>query len=404
MTNTQEITPVPLPQLTVRELTADQVPPLPDPVKYKAYFDAEGRLPAPQDVQAGHYQKLVLDVRNGEFYFFCDDWRIPEDPDRREDRFPPVEGIWAPFHWLRVPDVIWWTIDSGIPVAERPYLTLEEGNAFARKVAPLAEALLLNLLPVPGTNTYDWSAEAASAGMDIKAACDRHQHPPQGRRPELVNMAEAVSVHPELVQDRWATLDDEQLDEEAEHLNRCGLSHNPAIAEGLGIDPKARHASLVGTRAWLHEHRRQAAAGRPLQSAAAYLTAHPALVTADTTNAELETVPEKAAAAAAAEGIVLLSNTTYVARTHREKRRQEVLDELATYGEARATAEAAVKSSRAAVYARLYRAFAWEERSDGRPAVSDTDLGKLAKVSRQAVGKLREQLDESAAEEATTDA
>jgi len=212
-----------------------------------------------------------------------------------------------------------------------------------------------------------------------------------------VNMAEAVTVHPDLVRDSWATLDDEQLDEEAEHLNRCGLHHNPAIAESLGIHPDARPAAPAGTRAWLYEHRRKAVAGRTMMSAAVWLANHPALVTADTTDAELESVPEKASAAAAAEGIVLLSNTKYAAQARRADLRQQVLDELATYGEARATAEAAVKSHRAAVYARLYRAFAWE----GRPEITDTDLGKLAHISRQAVSKLREQLDEAAAEEET---
>lgn len=395
------------PKLTVVETTADQVPPLPDAQKARKYIDSEGRYAEGAiHASAGKYQQLVLHVsgpRAGQFYFYCDDWRVRRDPNQG-DRFPPSSGVWSPFHWLRVADILHWTIDSHHDVKERPFLTVEEGNEFARTVAPLAEALLLNLQPVPGTDTYDWSAESASAGMDIQAACSRHRYPPKGRRPELANMAEAVSVYPQLVQDGWATLDDKQLDEEAEHLNRCGLHHNPAIAEGLGIDPAARHASLVGTRAWLYEHRRKAAGGSPTMSAAAFLAAHPALVTADTPDAELESIPEKARAAAEAEGVLLLSNNKHVAHARREQLRKEVLDELATYGAARAAAEAAVKTNRSAVYARLYQVFSWGERYDGKPAVSDTDLGKLAHISRQAVGKLREQLDETAAEEETSNA
>ncbi|MFF3460462.1 hypothetical protein ACFYXH_40530 [Streptomyces sp. NPDC002730] len=396
MTKTQETVAMP-PQLTVRETTPDQVPPLPDAEKARRYLDSEGRYAeGSPHASAGHYQKLVLHVRTGEFYFHCDDWRVRRDPNK-DDNFPPAEGVWSPFHWLRVADILHWTIDSHHNVTERPFLTLDEGNEFARQVAPLAEALLRNLQPVPGTNAYDWSAEAASAGMDIQAACTRHQHPPKGRRPELVNMAEAVSVYPELVRDSWATHDDKQLDEEAEHLNRCGLRHNPTIAEGLGIDPNAHRPSLVGTRAWLYEHRRKAAAGRPTMSAALWHTTHPALVTADTTDAELEDVPERASAATDAQGIVLLDNTTAVAHDRRAQLRKEVLDELATYAEARAAAEAHVKSHRANVYARLYRAFAWE----ARPEITDTDLGKLAHMSRQAVSKLREPLDK---DEETVDA
>lgn len=390
------------PQLTVRETTPDQVPPLPDPEKARKYLDSEGRYAeGGTHAGVGHYQMLVLHVRTGEFYFHCEDWRVLRDPNKEEGRFPPSEGVWRAFHnWLRVADILFWRIDSHFDVVERPFLTLDEGNEFARQVAPLAEALLMNLQPVPGTDSYDWSAEAASAGMDIKAACSRHQHPPQGRRRELVNMAEAVSVYPQLVRDSWATLDDKQLDEEAEYLNRCGLHDNPAIVEALGIDPNARGASLVGARVWLYEHRRKAAAGRPTMSAAVWHRTHPALVTADTADAELEAVPEKASAAAAAEGIVLLSNTKYVAYDRRAQLRQEILEELATYGEARAAAEEAVKTNRAAIYSRLYRTFAWE----GRPKVTDTELGKLAHMSRQAVSKLREPLNAPAAEEESANA
>ncbi|MFE2749608.1 hypothetical protein ACFXKX_35710 [Streptomyces scopuliridis] len=406
MTNTQEAVTMP-PKLTVIETTADQVPPIPDAEKARKYLDSEGRYAEGAiHASAGHYQQLVLHVsgpRAGEFYFYCDDWRVRRDPNK-DDRFPPSSGVWAPFHWLKVAEILHWTIDSHNVVVERPFLTLEQGNEFARKVAPLAEALLLNLQRVPGTEAYDWSAESASAGMDIQAACSRHQHPPKGRRPELVNMAEAVSVHPAIVQDIWATQDDASLDTEAEILNRYTLHRTPAIAEALGFDPNADRASLVGTRAWLYEHRHQAAGGRPTQSLAAWLAAHPVLVTADTTDVELETVPERAGAAAEAAGTVLLSNTQHVARSYREQLRERVLDELETYGAARAAAEAAVKKNRSAVYARLYRVFSWEDRQDGRPAVGDTDLGKLAHISRQAVGKLREQLDETTADEETLSA
>ncbi|MFD8385197.1 hypothetical protein ACFV2X_42895 [Streptomyces sp. NPDC059679] len=383
-------------RLTVRETTPDQVPPLPDPLKARRYLDTEGRY-AEGGIHAGagKYQQLVLHVRTGEFYFHCDDWRVARNP--AEEHFPPSEGLWAPFHWLKVPDVIWWVIDAHFHIAERPFLTLDEGNAFARKVAPLAQTLLENLRPVPGTDSYDWSPEAASAGMDIKAACSRHQHPPKGCRPELVDMAEAVSAYPELTSARWVTLDDKQLDREAEHLNRSGLSHNRAIVEALGIAPDARDASLVGTRAWLYVHRAQAAEGRRMLSAADWLATHPVHVTADTTDTELEAMPAKAHAAAAAEGVVLVGDAKTAAHERRTRLRQEVLDELAAYGEARAAAEKQVKASRAAVYARLYRAFAWE--SQHGLDLSDAALGRLARMTRQAVNKLHEPPGEAGTDE-----
>ncbi|MER7694852.1 hypothetical protein [Streptomyces sp. NPDC097610] len=384
--------------LIVRETMADQVPPPPDAEKARRYLDSRGEYAEGHiHCGAGHYQKLVLDVRRREFYFHCYDWRVPRGPDDT-DRFPPVDGVWAPFHWLRVADIIFWTIDSHYSVEERPYLTVDEGNAFARELAPLAEALVLNLRAVPGTDAYDWSAESASAGMDIQSACSRYRYPPRGRRPELVDMAEAVSVQPRLVQDRWAGLDDRQLDEEAERLNRYGLHLNPAIAKALGFDPGLHRASLLGTRAWLYAHRREAAAGRQTQDAAAFFAAHPGLITADTSAAELATVPETARAVAEAERIVLLGDTAYAALVRREELREEVLGELARYGGARVATEAAAKSYRSAVYASLYRVLSWEDRQSGEPAVSDADLGELAHISGQTVAGLREQLDAGAAE------
>ncbi|MEU9546875.1 hypothetical protein [Streptomyces mirabilis] len=319
------------------------------------------------------------------------------DPDDT-DRFPPVDGVWAPLQWVRVADILYWTIDSHYGAEERPYLTVGEGNALARELAPLAETLLLKLRAFPGTDTYDWSAESASAGMDIQSACSRYRYPPRGRRPELVDMAEAVSVRPCLVQDQWAGLDDRQLDEEAERLNKYGLHLNPAVANALGFGPGVHRASLLGTRAWLYEHRREAAAGRPMQDAAVFFAAHPDLITADTSAAELATVPETALAAAEAEGIVLLGNTAYAALVHREELRDQVLDELARCGRARVAAEATAKSYRAGVYGCLYRVLSWEDRQNSEPAVSDANLGELAHISGQTVAGLREQLDAGAAE------
>lgn len=243
-------------QLTVRETTAEQVPPLPDPDIYRAYFaNPHDHWRAPQDAKAGHFQQIVLDLRTQELFFHSEDWRVPREDRPTNPKACPFEAV---LHWLKVPDVISWTIDSGIPVAERPYLTLDQGNAFAHQLAPLAKTLLANLLPVPGTDTSDWSAESASAALDIQAACTRYQHPPRGRRTELVNMHEAAEAHPDFIRPDWAQRTERELDEVADYLNRFGLRHNPAIAQALGFDPQAPRASLVGTRAWLYENRRNA--------------------------------------------------------------------------------------------------------------------------------------------------
>ncbi|MFE5847693.1 hypothetical protein ACFQ7N_39345 [Streptomyces niveus] len=381
------------PQFHLVEQSPDKVPPIPDADKARRYLDTnggydEGRVHA----AAGHYQRLVLHVsgeRAGQFYFHGHDWR--RGHDEREDL--PAASLWdaARYGWRPLPPVIYWTIDAHHNVDERPFLSVEEGNAFARKVAPLAEALLMGLTPVVGTSTFDWSPEAASAGMDIAAACTRHQHPPTGRRPELLTMAEVVAAHPAIVDPGWLALDDRSLDNEAEILSRSAIGRHPAIAEQFAIGPDAEHAAILGTRAWLYEQRHQAAAGRPMKSLADWIADHPGLVTADSTAAALKAVPAQAEADAAARGVYLLGSTSYTsaAYDHRERLREKVLVELETYGAARERAEDTVKSLRAAVYSRLFQVFSWEDRRDGAPVVTDTELGKLAHTSRQAVAKVR---------------
>ncbi|MFG2176969.1 hypothetical protein ACGFMO_37345 [Streptomyces niveus] len=405
MTDSQST--VTLPQFQLIKQRPDQVPPIPDADKARRYLDTngaydEGRVHA----AAGHYQQLVLHVsgeRAGHFYFHGHDWR--RGHDEREDL--PAASLWdaARYGWRPPPPVIYWTIDAHHNVDERPFLTLAEGNAFAAQVAPLAEALLMGLLPVVDSDTYDWSPEAASAGMDIAAACTRHQHPPVGRRPELLTMAEVVAAHPAIVDPGWLALDDASLDTEAEILTRSAIGRHPAIAAQFGIGPDAEHAAILGTRAWLYEQRHQAAAGRPMKSLADWIADHPGLVTADSTAATLKAVPAQAEADAAARGIYLLGSSSYTsaAYDHREWLREKILAELETYGAARERAEDTVKSLRAAVYSRLYQVFSWEDQHDGTPVVTDTELGKLAHTSRQAVAKVRASVS-SDDEETETDA
>ncbi|MDI3408301.1 hypothetical protein [Streptomyces cavernicola] len=378
-----ENTAAQLPALVVREVTPDQIPTPPDQAEARRYLDSKGAYEAGRlHAQAWAYQMVVLDVRRGELSFHCDDWRAPRQANRS---YPPTGGLFAPFHWLTVPDVIWWVLDAGLNVEERPYLTCEQANDFLNRIAPLAEALLLNLAAVPGTDGFDWTAEAASAGRDITAACDRHQLPPVGRRPELVNMHEAVSVFPQLVQDRWASLDDVHLDEVAEDLNRFGLDHNPAIAEGLGLSLSEPDVALIGTRAWLYENRRKALGDRQTMPAAEFLRTHPGLVTDETSDAQLDTALQNAEQAAAAEGVTLLSATRGTVREVRDELRKQVLAEVDSYGAALKAAKDEVARHRSGLYSRLYRVLAWD---DQRP--TDTELAKRAQMSRQNVAKLYE--------------
>ncbi|MEU0743959.1 hypothetical protein [Streptomyces sp. NPDC006134] len=386
------------PTVTVREITEADVPPVPDKEAIRAWLDRKGAGATPLGANAGHYQHIVLNTRTGELSFHCSDYRRR---DNEEDYYPG--SLFAPSHWQGVPEVLYWVIDSGVD--ERPYHDVAEGNAFAHEVAPLAQTLLDHLVPVPGTEDLDWSAVSASAGLDIGRACHRDRKGPEGRRPWLIEVSDAARDFPRIIQDHVATATNATVDNEAEHLVRMGLRRQgdfwPDLATHYGIeeqDATRYHAGLIGTRAYLYQHRLDQAAGRPLVPAAEWLDKHPTVVTADTTDAELEAFPQTARAAAAAEGIVLLGASRQAAYERRTALRQEVLDELAALGKARAEAEQTVKSARAGIYSRLYRAFAWE----GRPETSDAELGRLAQMTRQAVNKLREPLDDAPTTEEET--
>ncbi len=388
--------------MKVTEITEADVPPLPNVRANKEWIAANGAGPRPEGVDAGHYQHIVLNTRTGELAFHCSDYRRS---NKEEGYYPGA--LYAPSHWQGVPEVMYWVIDSGVD--ERPYHDVAEGNAFAHEVAPLAQTLLDHLVPVPGTDDLDWSAVAASAGLDIGRACSRHRNSPEGRRPWLIDLGEVVAEFPQLVRSYVAALDDTALDGEAENLVRMGLrplpeargGWQPDLAQHFGISDKDAHrfhAGLIGTRAYLYQHRLDQAAGLPLVPAEQWLDQHPEAVTADTTDAELEAFPDTARAAAAAEGTVLLGATRQAAYERRTALRQQVLEELAALGTARADAEKTVKAARAGIYSRLYKAFAWE----GRPELTDAELGRLAQMSRQAVNKLREPLDDAAAAEEET--
>ncbi|MFH8343125.1 hypothetical protein [Streptomyces sp. AM6-12] len=390
------------PTVTVREITEAEVPPVPDKEAARAWFARNGAGEMPLGADAGHYQHIVLNTRTGELAFHCSDYRR----SNKEEGYYPGH-LFAPSHWQGVPEVLYWVIDSGVD--ERPYHDVAEGNAFAHEVTPLAQTLLDHLVPVPGTEDLDWSAVAASAGLDISRACGRDRLGPEGRRPWLVEVSDAARHFPQIVQDYVATGRNATVDNEAEHMVRMGLRRQggfwPDLAAHYGIEEKDAdrfHAGLIGTRAFLYQYRLDQAAGRPLVPVEQWLDKHPTAITTETTDDELDAFPETARAAAAAEGIVLLGvgreagyTSQAAAYERRTALRQQVLDELAALGQARVEAEKAVKAARAGIYSRLYRAFAWE----GSPETSDAELGRLAQMTRQAVNKLREPLDDAPAAE-----
>ncbi|RGD55391.1 hypothetical protein DR950_41755 [Kitasatospora xanthocidica] len=378
--------------MRVREVTDDQLVPRPDHEAIQRWLTEEqesdpwGEL-APEGMGAGHYQRLTLDLSSGELRFACWDWREP-------DAFPqtgPGGRSFLSLGWEVVPEVLVWTIWSGHRTSNgetpRPYLTAEQGNAIARAAAPTAQVLLDNLIEVPGTGEFDWSPEAANAAWDVYQLC---QEDPQQRprmRGVYASMAAAVEADPELVERRWADLDDAHLDEEAGHLTRMlgstgwSAQHLPA-ALGIRLGD-GEPFTVVGTRAWIYGYRAQMADGRtPMQLSTWWARSkRTSLVTPDDSEEHLVHLAAREQRAATEEGVLLVDPVEGL-RAERARARARLVTGLrAELGPKRVDAKKRAKLAERAVRARLDQILLWEDPAHANFA----QLGDSAGMSRQAV-------------------
>ncbi|MER6256271.1 hypothetical protein ABT224_33470 [Streptomyces sp. NPDC001584] len=384
--------------LTVIEADDASLPPIPDRAAMDAWTEKyekggeQAAGPAPYGGSVGHYQRIVLDTRARTIEFWCSPWHTAGPQPHRDPAYSRGDHF-APFHWTVVPHIIGWAIDSG--VKELPYLTAEQGNALAHRIAPLAQTLLDNLLAIPGTGEVDWSAEAASAGYDIEAACQRSPQAPSGRRPELINMAEAVAVLPQMVKGHWADATDQQLDDEAESITRYAFAPawHPELADLFQVSGSSRRA-VIGTRAWLYTYREQTSNDRRPLDAGRWFTRDghtlAGRISADATDEALERFAQTEQQAATAEGFKLIG-TLDVLKEHRRGEREHLFEELTVLGGIRTAAVAKSRKAQAAVRARIMQIASWEEKG---MSDNQAELARRGAVSRQAVDKMLDVVEE----------
>ncbi|WP_086708935.1 hypothetical protein [Streptomyces antimycoticus] len=390
-------------EVRVREVSATDLPPIPDMAVVDRWMQqrkTQPGLPVPREQGAGHYQQIVLDTRTGELRFHCEDWT------RRQSRTEIADSQqWTinPITWVTVPRVLYWIIQSGVD--ELPYLTAEEGNALAHRIAPTAQDLLDHLRPIPGTDELDWSAAAITAGHAVDQMTDRPGGT-HGYGYALVDMERAVAVLPGMVRRHWAELPDAELDQAAEDVNRlagCNERWWPELPSLLGLEN--RKLRVVGTRAWLYQHRLDRAGGRTPVDADKWLTLRygmwvgpasvpadaeeppPSLISTDDDTQALIQAAEIADGAAHAQGIRLL-NTVDVLHRFRREMRVRLVEELDTFGRRRKSAENELAKARTATNSRILQIIGWGDPSWD----NDAELARRAQMSRQAVNKLRDQL------------
>lgn len=390
---------------TVRITPVDPAtwPPVPDRAvvdaflaRHRAQRDADPG-PVPPEVGAGHYIGVILDVRTGELRAHAHDWRV-----RGHDYDPavtPMTPNGGPHQFFKVPAQMRWSVDSG--VEEFPHLDAAAATGLLEAIAPIAQTLIDNLVAVPDTERWDWSAAAASAAYDITRRCSRRQLPPQGRWGQFIDCADAIAAVPGLLRPEYADATDARLDDAAESISRYAVSWHPQLRALSGLpDSAGPWVGVVGAYAFLYRYRAEQAQDRtPLDATAWFARPGRSLVDRvgpDVDDAGLARFAEAEQTAATLDRVKLVG-TLDVLRAHRTALRRRLVDELDGYGAAVKAAEEALAFARATRAGRLAQIIGWND-----PAFdNDAELARRAHMTRQAMSKFRSQFD--AGDEAGTD-
>lgn len=391
MTNTDTGVVVPAPEVARYAAPRVGVVPVTEVISAEPQH---GRMPP------GHYQSVLLSVRTGELRWHESTEHLePWDPAWQAVNDVPRE-IWTRWHpghlfsrrgpWGGpVPELLSWTVDSG--VKELPYLDAAAATALLEELAPYAQALLDGLLDAAGD--LDWSAAAVRAGRNIGRLCSRYR---QAAAPavdaDLVDYAEVVRRCPQVYSPSLLALSLDTLAERcaatARLLGRSEAWH-PEIKTVFGMpyrDGSGVDLSVLGIRAW---YRTVLLDGdpRPVRDFAAWDAEHGRLaageITASTTDAELDAWADNEVRNAADRGLRLLGARDTAAE-HRTQVRAQDWDRLAVVGADVAEAESRLEPMRAERQTLVADAIRW-----GR---SDSEIAARARISRQAVNKVRERL------------
>ncbi|MFI1734948.1 hypothetical protein ACH40E_38195 [Streptomyces acidicola] len=344
----------------------------------------------------GAYQHVLLDTATGELSFHeSTEHREPWNPGWKATNDVPRE-TWNRWHpgklylpgsgphmWFEpVPELLCWTIDSGF--TGHPYLDVEAANALLELVAPYAQELLDGFFEAGGE--LDWSAASARAGRQLCRLTSRYR---EAALPEvdanLVDFAQIVARYPQVYRPELLRLSLDKLANECEYQTRfIGTNEHwhQEVKKVFGTphrDGSGVSLQVLGVRSW---YRTVLMNGdpRPARDFADWDVEHKALavseITSETTDAALDTWIEREELRAAQQGVRLFG-TKEAAYSHRTRLREQDWDRLAVVGAECARLEKC-QTERLQL---VNRAITW--------GYSDSDIAGRARVSRQAVNKLR---------------
>lgn len=340
----------------------------------------------------------ILTRRNDEGYD-----SIPGD-HRSWPKLPAPRGRTASFDFLAVPERMGFVFR----LRDRDQI-----NTFLRDVAtPLAQEMLDNLIPVPDTEEWDWTAAAVQAADELRFICDYPHGVPVANEAgrsvaeqraahrsdrSYVDAARLFEVRPDLVDKKWASMSNEELNDRAETLSRflihwrSNLDHE-SIHEQLGFtrtsDGDWPYIRLVGLRAFMYGHRQRVAGNLTVQNADNWYARAGIKASADVTEAELAALARLHTSGALSQGLKLIGAEALL-RTQRDADRRRIREQEApAVAAAYAAAEDAFKAARARRAALVERILSW-----GDPADTDTAVAKMTGMSHTAVGNKRTELD-----------
>ncbi|MFD8621680.1 hypothetical protein [Streptomyces sp. NPDC059513] len=345
----------------------------------------------------GHYQHVLLNTATGELSWhestehrepWNPAWRAVNDVPRETWKrwypgTPYLPGS-GPHMWFQpVPELLSWTVDSGF--TGHPYLDVEGANALLDLVAPYAQQLLDGFFEAGGE--LDWSAASAHAGRQLCRLTSRHREAAQPEvDADLVDFAVLVERFPQEYRPGVLSLSLDKLAEECEYQTRFIGSNeywHQEVKKVFGApyrDGSGVGLQVLGVRSW---YRTVLMNGdpRPARDFADWDIEHRALaasgITSETSDADLDTWIEREELTASQQGLRLFG-TGEAAYSHRARLREQDWDRLAVVGAEVARLEKYLAERRQLVG----RAIDWGH--------SDSDIAGRARMSRQAVNKLRE--------------
>ncbi|MGW6605176.1 hypothetical protein [Streptomyces sp. NPDC055036] len=345
----------------------------------------------------GGYQNVLLNTATGELSFHeSTEHREPWNPRWKAVNDVPAE-TWKRWHpgtpylpgsgphmWFEpVPELLNWGVDSGF--TGHPYLDVEAANALLELVAPYAQQLLDGFFEAGGE--LDWSAASARAGRQLCRLTSRHREAAQTEvDADLVDFAAIVERFPHVYRPEMLGLSLDKLAHECEIQTRyIGATEHrhQEVKSVFGVpyrDGSGKYLQVIGVRSW---YRTVLMNGdpRPARDFADWDVEHRSLtasdITSETTDVGLDTWIEREELTASQQGVRLFG-TRDAAYSHRARLREQDWDRLAVVG---------------AEVARLERYVAERRQLAGRAidwGHSDSDIAGRARMSRQAVNKLRE--------------